>query len=75
MPSKMPSAEELRNRTVEELTLLVRELKAELYETKSNIATRQTEDNSKSRRLRRQVARVLTVLNEKAREGKGPTEA
>jgi large subunit ribosomal protein L29 len=75
MPSDTPKAAELRNKTVEELTVAVRELKAELYDTRSKIATRQMEDNNKSRRLRRQIARILTVLNEKAAAGKGLTEA
>jgi len=75
MPSDTPKAAELRNKTVEELTVTVRELKAELYDTRSKIATRQMEDNNKSRRLRRQIARILTVLNEKAAAGKGLTEA
>jgi large subunit ribosomal protein L29 len=74
MPSDTPKAAELRNKTVEELTMMVRELKAELYDTRSKIATRQIEDNNKSRRLRRQIARVLTVLNEKAVAGKSLTE-
>ncbi len=74
MPSDTPKAAELRNKTVEELTVMVRELKAELYDTRSKIATRQIEDNNKSRRLRRQIARVLTVLNEKAVAGKSLTE-
>jgi large subunit ribosomal protein L29 len=74
MPSDTPKAAELRNKTVEELTVMVRELKAELYDTRSKIATRQIEDNNKSRRLRRQIARILTVLNEKTVAGKSLTE-
>jgi large subunit ribosomal protein L29 len=75
MPSDTPKAAELRSKTVEELTVTVRELKAELYDTRSKIATRQMEDNNKSRRLRRQIARIMTVLTEKAAAGKGLTEA
>ncbi|UCE28060.1 MAG: 50S ribosomal protein L29 [Candidatus Coatesbacteria bacterium] len=75
MPSDTPKAAELRNKTVEELTVMVRELKADLYDTRSKIATRQIEDNNKSRRLRRQIARILTVLNEKTAAGKSLTEA
>jgi large subunit ribosomal protein L29 len=75
MPSDVPKAVELRNKTVEELTVMVRELKAELYDTRSKIATRQIEDNNKSRRLRRQIARILTVMNEKKAVGKALTEA
>lgn len=75
MASDMPKAAELKNKTIEELTVIARELKAELYDTRSRIATRQIEDNNKSRRLRRQIARVLTVLNEKTTAGKGLTEA
>jgi len=74
MPSDTPKAAELRNKTVEELTVIARELKSELYDTRSKIATRQIEDNNKSRRLRRQIAKVLTVLNEKAAAGKSLTE-
>jgi large subunit ribosomal protein L29 len=75
MPSDTPKTVELRNKTVEELMVIVRELKAELFDTRSKIATRQIEDNNKSRRLRRQIARVLTVLNEKKAVGKVMTEA
>lgn len=75
MPSNAFKATELRNKTVEELTVFVRELKSELFDTRSKIATRQIEDNNKSRRLRRQIARVLTVLNEKKTAGKAMTEA
>jgi large subunit ribosomal protein L29 len=75
MPSDALKAAELRNKTVEELTVFVRELKSELFDTRSKIATRQIEDNNKSRRLRRQIARVLTVLNEKKVAGKTMTEA
>jgi large subunit ribosomal protein L29 len=75
MPSDAFKAAELRNKTVEELTVFVRELKSELFDTRSKIATRQIEDNNKSRRLHRQIARVLTVLNEKKTAGKAMTEA
>jgi large subunit ribosomal protein L29 len=75
MPGDAPKTAELRNKTVEELMVIVRELKAELFDTRSKIATRQIEDNNKSRRLRRQIARILTVLNEKKTVGKAMTEA
>ncbi|MCP4228830.1 MAG: 50S ribosomal protein L29 [bacterium] len=55
----------LRNMTELELNQELVKLKKELFEVRTKIATRQLEDNNASRVLRRRIARIMTVLNEK----------
>jgi len=57
--------ESLRNQTEMELTQEMAKLKKQLFEVRTKIATRQLEDNNASRVLRRKIARIKTVLNEK----------
>ena len=57
--------EELRHKTVEELEISLRDAKKELLEIRTNIATRQEEDNNRSKMLKRRIARILTVITEK----------
>ena len=57
--------ESLRNKTEMELTQELTKLKKELFEVRTKIATRQLEDNNASRVLRRKIARIKTVQNEK----------
>jgi len=57
--------ESLRNKTEMELTQEMAKLKKQLFEVRTKIATRQLEDNNASRVLRRKIARIKTVLNEK----------
>ncbi len=59
--------EDLRQRTPDELALALRDAKRELFEVRTNIATRKEEDNNRSKMLRRRVARILTILAEKDR--------
>jgi large subunit ribosomal protein L29 len=57
--------EELRHKTVEELEISLRDAKKEMLEIRTNIATRQEEDNNRSKMLKRRIARILTVISEK----------
>ena len=70
--------EDLRHKTVAELELALRDAKAEIYEVRTKIATRQQEDNNHSKMLRRRIARIHTIIGEKIRAGEpagvAPTE-
>ena len=68
MPLKK-EREELRHKTVAELTLALRDIKQELYEIRTKIATRQEEDNNRSKILRRRIARIHAIITEKERAG------
>lgn len=57
--------EELRHKTVEELEISLRDAKKEMLVIRTNIATRQEEDNNRSKMLKRRIARILTVISEK----------
>lgn len=57
--------EELRHKTVEELEISLRDAKKELLVIRTNIATRQEEDNNRSKMLKRRIARIFTVISEK----------
>ena len=57
--------EELRHKTVEELEISLRDAKKEMLVIRTNIATRQEEDNNRSKMLKRRIARILTVITEK----------
>ena len=58
-------AAELRNLAVEELAQKSRELRDEYFNVKVKHATGQLESTAKLKQLRREVARVVTVLQEK----------
>lgn len=60
--------EELRHKTVEELEISLRDAKKEMLVIRTNIATRQEEDNNRSKMLKRRIARILTVIGEKQHE-------
>lgn len=57
---------EIRERTDAELKRLVEELHEDLYKARVKKATNQLDDTSLARRLRRDIARIHTVL--RARE-------
>ena len=59
-------ASELRDLTVEELRAKVREIRNEYFGARVRFATGQLENTAKLRLLRRDVARLETVLREKA---------
>ena len=62
-------AAELREQTVEELQIRERDLTRELWKTKMDNFTNQLDDTAKVRRLRREIARIKTLLTERSAEG------
>jgi large subunit ribosomal protein L29 len=63
-------ASELRELSSEELVAKGRELRAELFSAKVRFATGQLENTARVRTLRRDVARVETILREKREAGR-----
>ena len=59
------SAGELRELTDEELTDKLREFKEELFNLRFQMATGQLDNNRRLRTVRREIARIYTVLNER----------
>jgi large subunit ribosomal protein L29 len=59
------SAGELRELTDEELATRLRESKEELFNLRFQMATGQLDNNRRLRTVRREIARVYTVLNER----------
>ncbi|WP_163848897.1 50S ribosomal protein L29 [Pseudooceanicola aestuarii] len=60
------SAQELRDKTPDQLREELAQLKKEQFNLRFQQATGQMENPAKMRQARRQAARVLTILNEKA---------
>ena len=63
MPHVKPSA--MREMTVDEIRERVAELRAELFNLRFRNSMRQLDNPIKIRESRREMARLLTVLNEK----------
>jgi large subunit ribosomal protein L29 len=63
-------AKDMRERSVPDLQVMERELSRELWKTRFTNFTNQLDDTAKLRRLRREIARIKTILTEK-----GPDEA
>jgi large subunit ribosomal protein L29 len=59
------SAGELRELTDDELTEKLRESKEELFNLRFQMATGQLANNRRLRTVRRDIARIYTVLNER----------
>src|SRR5438309_11973860 len=57
---------ELRELTNEELTLRVREAKEELFNLRFQMATGQMDNNRRLRTVRHDIARIYTVMRERA---------
>lgn len=66
-------ATELRAKTPEELREQLEALRKEAFNLRFQQATGQLENTGRMRLVRRDVARVKTILNEKAREAAGQT--
>ena len=62
------TVEEMRGKTVEELREELLTLKKEQFNLRFQAASSQLDNTSRVRVVRRDVARVMTVMNEKARE-------
>ena len=63
----MSKSKELRERTSEDLAQLVKELERDLWKSRFDNHTNQLDDTAKVSRLRRDVARVKTILSERSR--------
>ena len=61
-------AKELKERSESELQGMEKDLQRELWKTRFSNFTNQLDDTAKMRRLRRDVARVKTILTQKARK-------
>ena len=62
------NAQELRNKTPDQLREDLVALKKEAFNLRFQQATGQLETTARIRTVKRDVARVMTVLNEKAKE-------
>lgn len=60
------NAQELRSKTPDELRDALKDLKKEAFNLRFQQATNQLENTSRMRAVRRDTARVMTILNEKA---------
>jgi len=58
-------AKELRELTPEELRTELRQQEQALFNLRMQLASGQLDDSSKIRKVRRDIARILTVLREK----------
>ncbi len=65
------SAAELRDKTLEQLREELVTLKKEQFNLRFQGATGQLENTARVRTVRREIATVMTVLNEKARDAAG----
>jgi len=59
---------ELKERTPSELATMEQELHRELWKARFSNFTNQLDDTAKLRRLRRQIARIKTVLTQLAQK-------
>jgi len=59
------TAEELRQLTAEELTNKVREMKDELFNLRFQAATGQLESHGRLTAVRKEIARVYTIIRER----------
>jgi large subunit ribosomal protein L29 len=59
------TAEELRQLTAEELTNKVREMKEELFNLRFQAATGQLESHGRLSAVRKEIARVYTIIRER----------
>ena len=62
---KATKASDLRGKSVEELTQLIADEKAAMYKTRRDMVFRQTTDTAGLTTRRHNIARILTLLNEK----------
>ncbi len=65
---KALKAEQLRKMTTRELQQKLEELKTELYRLRVQHTVAQLKDTNSLKMTKRNIARVLTVLNERRRE-------
>jgi large subunit ribosomal protein L29 len=63
--SNVISAEQLRALTVDELALKLREAKEELFNLRFQAATGQLESHGRLTAVRKEIARIYTILRER----------
>ena len=63
-------AGEIREQSVDELRKTLSDLEEQLFKLRFQRSTGQIEDPTKIRRVRKDIARVLTVINERQVEGR-----
>lgn len=63
-------AKEMRERGNEDLTKMLDDVKNDLFRSRLNNATHQLDDTNSIRRNRREIARIKTIMNERALAGK-----
>jgi large subunit ribosomal protein L29 len=63
----MTVASDIRTRTPDELTTMLLDLRKEQFNLRFQRATGQQENTSRVRKVRRDIARVKTILAERAR--------
>ena len=66
----MTKAKDLRDKPDSELAQLETDTRRDLFKTRFSNFTNQLDDTAKLRRLRREIARIKTVLTQKARASK-----
>ena len=64
---KSNNTAELREKTVDELETRARDLTEQLFKLRFQRATGRIESPAKMRQVRREIARIKTLLNEKSR--------
>jgi len=64
------AASELRAKSPQELESQLLDLKREQFNLRFQLATGQLENTARMREVRREIARIKTVLHEKARQRK-----
>ena len=62
------NASEMRNKTPDQLRDQLKQLKKEAFNLRFQAATNQLENTARMRNVRRDVARLNTILNQKAAE-------
>ncbi|MFW6067372.1 MAG: 50S ribosomal protein L29 [Myxococcota bacterium] len=67
-------ASEIRERTDEELTKLSAELRRELWKARFDNQINQLDDTSRIQQLRKDVARVETIISERAKSSAGAAQ-
>jgi large subunit ribosomal protein L29 len=65
------NAQELRDKSADQLNEQLAELKKEAFNLRFQQATGQMENTARMRKVRRDAARVKTILNEKAASAAG----
>jgi ribosomal protein L29 len=70
----MIKLEEFRNKTKEELKKEITTLEKEIQKVVSDILQKKEKNVKKASRIRKDIARIKTLLNEKLKEDKGASK-